>query len=136
MSGQRGMGFGRINRYQRKMLFLILLPAVLICAGLSAYILYFQKELTNAVLYASQPVSLRLIDKWIWVSLAVVWLFFFFMLSWAFKVSGRLLGGIHRLIAELDEIIASKRRRFIRCRQGEPLMEDLVRRINSLIERF
>ena len=121
------------NKYQRRIIILVLVPTLVLCATISVFILYFQKELIDMVLYATNPPSVEFINQWSIVTLVALWLLFIFVVSCAYKISSNLLGAFERVITELDDIIAGKERKQVQARPPDDLANELLKRINVLI---
>jgi len=129
------IAFWKINEFQRQVIVLIFVPLILVCLGLSYYIISTHREMMRAILYASEPMSVHLIDQWGGLILTGVWILFFLVMIWAFRTSGRLLGGMERILREVDHVVAGSAKNNIRPRKGEKLAEELLERINMLIAK-
>ena len=126
----------RLNQHQRPVIFLILIPALLICIAFTAGIIYYKREMTNLLLYATIPPSARFINESGEIIIIVTWILFLLVLLWADLVSLSLVGAFERVIRELDAIIDGKERKPIRARARDHLANDLLKRINVLIKNL
>ncbi|HQP11060.1 MAG TPA: hypothetical protein PKV41_06750 [Candidatus Omnitrophota bacterium] len=53
----------------------------------------------------------------------------------ALRVSGRYFGAYERIITDLDRVLADRSKTPIKAREGDVIFEELLKRINTLIER-
>jgi len=138
--------FLNVNKYQQQVLFPALLICLLACVGTIYavyYITYIDKNI--AVLCKIDMVSLTHDVPWFMqlhsFNKIVPWLFFgltttlLIIVFWLYTVSNRLLGPTIRILRELDEIISGQRKDPIGTRPGDEFFEELVKRINQLINR-
>ena len=54
----------------------------------------------------------------------------------AFIISHRMVGGFGRVLHELDEVIAGRSKRTIIARPKDDLFNELLKRVNVLIEFY
>jgi len=57
------------------------------------------------------------------------------LVFWTLYISGSYLGAQERIIKELDEVLAGQGKGPIRARRGDVMFEELLKRINTLIEQ-
>ncbi|MCK5012461.1 MAG: hypothetical protein KAS66_01455 [Candidatus Omnitrophica bacterium] len=58
------------------------------------------------------------------------------LVFWTLNVTTHYFGAYERIIQELDEILAGQGRGPVKTRCGDVIFEELLKRINSLIERM
>lgn len=126
--------FLNMNKYQKSIIPLAVGPLAGLCFVITVYTLYFQHELINLILYASKPVSVQMIKQGSAVIIGVLWLLFVFMAMWIYNISLNLLGPFERVIREIDRIIGSGGKRAIHARNADDLANELLKRINILID--
>ena len=133
---QKRKGYIHINRYQRPIILITLIPLFILCAVISIYVFYLKKEVVNLILFTTDPPSIRTINIWgAWI-LASLWIFFT-ATSWTvYKISSRYLGPFERILREMDAILAGNGRTVIRARKGDNLANDLLARINQILKRL
>lgn len=138
MSGHdKRKGYLHTNKYQRQILAVALLPMLIMCALVSTYVTYFQNELINMLLYSTEPLTTRWINRGIFFILTILWLAFIAITLWTYSVSSRLVGGFERVSRELDEFIQGSRTRMsIRARSKDDLANEILKRINILLKKI
>jgi len=111
------------NKYQTKVIFLAFFPTLLICLFLDLLIALAEKG------------YLDLLSRWSWGIAAVLSGIFVYALIRVFFVSSHLVGPFDRIIKELDTVIANNSARAITARPGDELANELLKRINILIQK-
>ncbi len=138
--------FVNVNKYQQQ----ILLPALIICLVACAgvfYTLYYINfvdknltvlchidvtQLTKDVPWFMQMHSFNKVVPWILFAMTTVLLI---IICWMFYVSNKILGPSIRILKELDDILSGKRQDPLGTRPGDEFFEELLKRINALIQR-
>lgn len=65
-----------------------------------------------------------------------LWSFFIFILYQTFAISLNLVGSFERILHELDETIKGEIRRHIKVRDHDGLANELLKRVNVLIDNL
>ncbi len=138
--------FVNVNKYQQQ----ILLPALIICLVSCIgvfYTLYYINYVDKNLSVLCQIDVVRLSKDVPWFiqlhsfNKVVPWILFLMttvllaIICWMFYVSNRILGPSNRILQELDDILSGKRQDPLGTRQGDDLFEELLKRINALIQR-
>jgi hypothetical protein len=139
--------FINVNKYQQQVLLPCMIICLLSCVGVfyaMYYINYVDQNI--ATLCSIDPVRLeqdvpwfmRLhtfnkIVPWIFFSLAGVLLL---IVMWMYRISNQVLGPSARVLKELDDILSGQRKEPIGARPGDELFEELLKRINVLIQKM
>ena len=124
------------SRYQRRITSLIFITSLVFCVLISLIILYSHYQLINILLYNKGLQDIRSVNDLSIYVLVSIWCLLFLFLIWANNVASNLLGAFERIIRELDEIIENKEKRPVRARPSDELPNDLLKRINILIENI
>ena len=124
------------NKYQRRILYLTFVPSLIICVCFTFMAVIFHRELIDVILHESEVVIVNYINQWGVFILTLLWTLFILILIWAYIISKNLVGAFIRVIRELDDVIAGKRRRHISARVKDDLANELLKRINILIDRM
>lgn len=123
----------------------ILLPFYLASVIILACLIYFDYLLLFHPVFFNNVITAELMQEYPSLSdvkatlIALAWLVtfaFLFLIYWAHKISNRILGPHERIVRELDEVLAGKRRQELKVRPGDELFESLLHRINKLISRW
>jgi len=123
----------------------ILLPFYGASLIILACLLYFDYLLLFHPVFFNNAITAELIKEYpslIDVRSALIilaWLVtfaFLFLIYWAHKIANRILGPHDRIVRELDQVLAGKRRQELKVRPGDDLFESLLHRINKLISRW
>ena len=123
--------FSRINRFQRPIINIVIVTSfVAIILELCIAYLYFDNTVINPLKEMS-PLKILVL-----IILIEVPLIFYLVIVWAYKVSSHLVGAFERVLAELDNVLAGKGKKHIHARKGDDLAEELLKRINTLIDRI
>jgi hypothetical protein len=125
--------FFNINKHQAATILpvMIVLVFLLLLCGFSYYwIIYLDPALqgTRELFFLEKIIPGLFILFLLFVLLYVYWVFF---------ITNRLLGPFERVVKELDEMIENKKEwRHLNTREGDQMFEQLIRRINILIDRI
>jgi hypothetical protein len=148
MSGKKDRkAFSTINKFQRQMLYPVLLACFLFLVFLYTAILYIAYIDANLVmLYPARNFGLEravpwfmAIDRlqdvvpWLVMLLAVALIL---LMTRTYFISSRITGAYQRILRELDETIEGKRKEPIRVREGDEMFKELLKRINVLISKI
>ena len=60
----------------------------------------------------------------------------FAVIFWTFRVSNRHFGSYERVIHGLDDVLNGKRADALTTRKGDVIFEELLKRINALIDKI
>ncbi len=138
--------FVNVNKYQQQILFPALIICLVACAGVFYtlyYINYVDKnlavvchidvtQLSKDIPWFMQMHSFNKVVPWILFGMTTVLLI---VICWMFFVSNKILGPSNRILKELDDILSGKRQDPIGTRQGDEFFEELLKRINALIQK-
>ena len=123
------------NRFQKPLINFLLFPCTITFAVLFVYIGFLYYDVTSQM-YLLRLDNPFLIDQRIFSIIIILWALMFFVLYWAYRVSNQLVGAFDRIIRELDEYLAGKGKKHIHSRKNDKLAEELLKRINGLIDRI
>jgi len=118
-----------VNKFQKNLFYPVIIAFFLGCVVSWLSIVYF--------FISAYPVDLELLrfQKFIPGLLAVATALMIFVVFWTFRVSGRYFGAYERIIKELDEILAGRKEEPLHAREKDVMFEELIKRINVLIEK-
>ncbi len=111
-----------INDFQKRLIF----PVLLSCLFSQVCITYLY-----CYSYNDQYYFLKMALPWILISLA-----FLFIILWTYYVSNKIVGPFERVLWEVDDILAGKGKKKIVARKGDVMFEELVKRINALVDGY
>lgn len=133
MSDVKRQLFLRVNRFQRPIINVVIAAScVTVVLGLCVFYLYF--DTTNAIISPNREIpALKIVVLLILLALPIV---FYLIIVSAYKVSNKLLGPFERIISELDTLIEKREKRHLSTRKGDELAEELLKRVNTLIDRL
>ncbi len=124
----------RVNRFQTPLLNLIIIFSLASVLILAICVCYLSYDVTNSILNPSREIpTVKLV---IILILLVLPLIFLLNIIWAYRASNRLLGAFERILSELDDVIATKKKRHISSRDEDELANELLNRINILIDKM
>jgi len=123
------------NKYQRQIISVAFLPTMVITFFMSFMIIYVYNQLINAILQGSEVTVVELANQWMSIALFSLFSVFLLLMIWVYYVSRHLVGAFERILRELDDVIDRKRSTPIRARGKDDLANDLLKRINVLIQR-
>ncbi len=138
--------FVNVNKYQQQILLPALIICLISCAGVFYTLYYINSvdknlsvlchidvtQLTKDVPSFMRMHSFNKVVPWILFSMTTVLLG---IICWMFFVSNRILGPSVRILKELDDILSGKRQDPLGTRPGDEFFEELLKRINALIQR-
>ncbi len=124
---QRSLLFN-INAFQKR----LILPVLLTCLFSFVCLAYLYRYTdVGSLIYDDQNHFVKMALPWILISLA-----FLFIVLWTYYVSNKIVGPFERVLREVDDILAGKGKKKIGTRERDGMFEELVKRINALVERI
>ncbi len=124
-----------MNRYQVRVLMLVLIPPVIIILTLSVLSNLFFNQLLSTLEQGSTETMIDFLGDWKMYFLLVLWILLTLIVVMTYVVSKNLLGAFTRLFREMDEIIAGERLKMpLKARKRDDLANDLLTRINKMSE--
>jgi hypothetical protein len=119
-----------VNRFQKRLFYPVIFAFAIGCcvAWLS----------TGYFLIGSYPVGPGLdgFQGLIPAILAFATVLMIILVFWTLHISSRYLGAHERIIKELDKVLAGEGKGPLSARRGDVIFEELLNRINRLIERI
>ena len=133
-SGKRQRFLG-INRWQRQSIKLSVAPALVLFMFMFLLIEIFQTELRDVIITSSDEATIVALTRWgVWLFVALAACFLAVVTS-TYVASRNVLGPFDRLLRALDEMLDGRReRKPLRVRPKDDLANELVKRVNKLIE--
>ncbi len=124
--------FGRTSRFQKPILSIVGVTSLItfilaLCVGYLCY------DATTVVVDPAKDIPVLKVI--VLVVLMVLPVIFYFIIVWSYKMSSQLVGSFERILRELDSILTGKDKRHIQTRKGDLLAEELLKRINALIDK-
>ena len=126
--------FLRTNRFQRPVINLVTYSSLITIAILAICVSYLYYDMTNAIIDSTAEVPT--VKMSVILILMVLPLIFLVIIVLVYNVTNRLVGAFERILSELDDILAGKGKKHIHARKGDVLAEELLRRINTLIDKI
>ncbi len=126
--------FIRLNRYQVRVLVLVLAPVVILFPALAAISALFFDQLIEAVQTGHTASLVDFLGEWKLRFVFAIGALMVVVVALTFTVSKNLLGAFGRIFRELDEKIAGQHQGPITARKGDDLANELLRRVNVLVE--
>ncbi|MDO8580829.1 MAG: hypothetical protein Q7S13_05050 [Candidatus Omnitrophota bacterium] len=125
--------YTNVNQYQARMLWPVLLCCCFACIFIILFLFSLVASLTEAKeIFSIKMVNIKALMPWIVIVISFCLILIAVL---GFHISNKILGGSERIIRELDIILEGKSKNPITSRQGDELLEELLKRINALIER-
>ncbi|MBF0385310.1 MAG: hypothetical protein HQL27_05510 [Candidatus Omnitrophica bacterium] len=124
-----------INKFQKSMIWPILI-ACFVAAFMTFFCLeYYLASLTNTgIMILNYDVTAF---EWAIPSLLLgVAGLLVFIIFWVFYLSNKVVGPFDRITRELDEVIVGQRKGPLTARKGDTMFEELLKRINTLLEKI
>lgn len=118
-----------VNRFQRNLFYPVVIAFFLGCIVSWLSIVYV---LIGGYFFNS---NLFLFQKAIPALLSLATILMILVVFWTLRVSGRYFGAYERIVKELDKVLAGKGGAPLKTREGDEVFEELVQRINILIEK-
>lgn len=124
--------FFHINKYQKDLLYPILLSCFLGCLLALLALDYFYFD--QAALICNFSLShLKMLVVWFLPIVA----FFIFMVGFqVYILSNKIVGPCNRIIQEMDLVLAGKSKKHLRVRRGDEMFQKITDRINALIDKL
>jgi len=139
--------FINVNKYQQQVLLPCMVICLLSCLGVFYAMYYISYVNQNIAIICRIDIATMAQDVPWFVHLhsfnkVVPWIFFalmvvlFSIVLWMYRVSNQVLGPSARVLKELDDILSGQRKEPIGSRPGDELFEELLKRINVLIQKM
>ena len=139
--------FLNTNEYQRRIIFSITVPSIIACGVCLATMVYIHYISSHIIFYSHVDFNKpEIYIPWFldlnrFSSMIPSFLFMisFLMLAaivWSFDFSNKLLGPHDRIVSAIDDVLAGKGKAPIVLRRNDDMFQELVKRINVLIEKL
>lgn len=125
--------FLRTSKFQRPILHIFVFSALAVVAALSLAASYLCYDMTNTIITTGSEIPTIKIA--ILLGLMLMPIVFLFIIFWAYRVSSHLVGAFERILKELDGVIEKNEKKHLHARKGDQLAEELLSRVNVLIDR-
>lgn len=119
----------RVNPFQRRLFYPVMVAFFAGCFVSWLSMIYF---LIGD--YFFSPALYRF-QKAIPALLAAATVLMIIVIFWTFRISARYFGSYKRMLRELDEVLAGERKAPLKTRKGDVIFEELLKRVNALIEQ-
>lgn len=123
------------NKFQRRILLPVLIPCLTLSIISLTCLIYVCYLSDLGPIVQKYDVDLSL------AQVAVPWFLMTFSLLivcvafWACAVSNKIVGPYERILKDLDHVIESNSKSPVQVRKGDEMFEELLKRVNVLIER-
>lgn len=118
-----------VNRFQKRLFYPVIFAFAIGCCV--AWLCVIYALIGNYIL---DP-GLYRFQGFIPAILAFATVLMIILVFWTLHISSRYLGAYERIIRELDEVLAGQEKGPLKARYGDVMFEELLKRINCLIER-
>ena len=126
--------FLNVNRFQKNILYPVLISCAVVCLlGLVCLGYLYAKPFKSVSYQTSGYHALHFSIPWF---LLVISFVLFFIVIWTYYISNKMVGPYERVLRELDDILAGKKKQPVYARKGDEIFQELLKRINALIERI
>ena len=123
----------RINRYQMRVLLLVLAPPVIIISAFAFMSSLFFEQLLEAVQSGSEATLVGFLTDWKLYFFLLLWGMLALIVVMTYVVSKNLLGAFTRLFREMDEMLEGQREPGpLKARKHDDLANELLDRMNRL----
>lgn len=123
----------RFNKYQRKLLYPILLSSCLASfIGILCLLSMHMLESPANNIFNLPRISFKIFVTWGMVGICSI---MFFIFLWMYNIIQKIVGPFARIIRELDEIIKGDKKELLTVRKDDEMFIELLERINKLINR-
>lgn len=122
-----------INKYQKRIIYPVLLCSAIICfvsilCLISTHLLGEQRPNTLPLNHTNLKIAINQF-------LVIISFLMVFVIFWTFYITNKIAGPYSRILKELDDTLANKKSGNITVRKGDEMFEELLKRINLLIEK-
>ncbi len=126
--------FLRTNRFQRPIINLVTYSSLVTIAVLAICVSYLYYDMTNAIIDSAAQVPT--VKMSVILILMILPLVFLVIIVLVYNATNRLVGAFERILRELDDILAGKGKKHINARKDDALAEELLSRVNRLIDKM
>lgn len=123
----------QVNRYQVRVLLLVLVPPLIVVAALAVVASLFFDQLLAVVQSGSEATLVDFLSEWKLYFLLLLWGLLALIVLLSYVMSKNLLGAFTRLFREMDEMLAGQREPGpLQAREKDDLANELLDRVNRL----
>ncbi|MBF0101834.1 MAG: hypothetical protein HQK77_13095 [Desulfobacterales bacterium] len=130
-----------VNKYQVRLILPILISIILIMILLGLF--YYLSFHTTQTVYDTDKSTmvvfnhyLGMLEKMIPIILILLCILIVVLVYWIYYISNKLVGPFDRIVRELDQIMdGTKKKHPITVRKGDEMFDQLLKRVNQLIEK-
>ncbi|HSV43450.1 MAG TPA: hypothetical protein VLJ10_02755 [Candidatus Bathyarchaeia archaeon] len=124
--------FLHLNQFQKHILLYILSLGSISLILILLFLAYLHADYNNFF----HAFEFYIIKRCILFSLPIIAGLILFVCLYSYRMTNRIFGPYNRVVKELDDLLSSCEKRQLKVRQGDAMFDDLVQRINKLIERL
>ncbi|MFH1359949.1 MAG: hypothetical protein ABIJ41_02810 [Candidatus Omnitrophota bacterium] len=124
----------KVSKFQAPILNLIIGLALITLIMMTTNIAFLSYDITNVV--ANPERTTAALKATIILSLIILPLVLLLGIIWACNLSNKIIGPFERVIREMDEVLSTGNKKHIVVRKGDQLAQEVIKRINTLIERM
>ncbi len=132
MSGFKRNLFLHLNRFQLRILFYLTALGFTCLALMVLFLSYLYADSEN---FIHQP-QFFTIKMCIVVALPITALLILIICLYTYRMTNKLFGAHYRIIREIDDVLEAGKKRELSVRRGDELFQELVDRLNKLIQRL
>jgi len=126
----------QINRYERRIISLIVIIPLLLCVFFTVLVEVFFKELIHLLVMGYTPLVTNHLTHSLFSIIILIWGFFLITYMMARIISNKMLGAFERIFRDIDEMNNSGVKKHLHCRKQDTLTFELVQRLNTFMDKF
>jgi len=126
--------FLNINRFQRPILYLTVAATFVTIVILAICVSFLSYDIANMIINSTKEIpTTKLAVSFV---LMILPLSYLAIIYFSLRISNKLVGSMERILKELDEIIEKREKKHLTVRKGDDLVQELLKRINTLIDKM
>lgn len=126
--------FLNINRFQRPILYLTVAATFVTIVILAICVSFLSYDIANMIINSTKEIpTTKLAVSLVLMILPISYLV---IIYFSLRISNKMVGSMERILKELDEIIEKREKKHLAVRKGDGLVQELLKRINVLIDKM
>ena len=126
--------FLNINRFQRPILYLTVAATFVTVVILAISVSFLSYDIADMIIHSTKEIpTTKLAVSFV---LMILPLSYLAIIYFSLRISNKLVGSMERILKELDEIIEKREKKHLTVRKGDDLVQELLKRINTLIDKM
>ncbi|MCB9772413.1 MAG: hypothetical protein H6754_07685 [Candidatus Omnitrophica bacterium] len=128
--------FSISNKYQMQVILLLVSPLLVFAFAMTIAVYTMSAQVDRLLSQQSYAMVGGCIAQWFYITVCFIFIALVTFLTITFKFSQSFVSPFSRILKEIDDVLATGKKRIITARPDDEFANDVLTRINALIARI